>query len=270
MKLLFTPLIVAAFAIVTHNALYAAPQAAAPQVTAPQTSPNSARLGKAMAVARLVQPSDLAIAAALPMAEKAFSQAIAAGAGKDLALIEAENPGMVDGLWSAMKPLLATYLNELIPDLHDKLASLYASRLTESELEHLARFHGTPTGRKIVRQMHFGFDADPMVREVIANVEKGGTSDISVGAFNAGTTGALRGLPALMTSADSAVLQALARAVPMAKLKSIGVDVQRLVVEWSNADDPEFERKLDAAMTEYMQNMDKSSSSEVGQKRSRK
>lgn len=270
MKLVSALLFVAAFAIVSPKALYAASRAAAPQVPASQTAPDSEKLGQAMAIARLVQPPDLAVAAALPMLEKAFRQAVVAGAGKDAAVVEAENPGLIDGLWSAVTPVVTTYLNEQLPDLHDKLASLYASRLTESELDHVARFYAGPTGRKIVRQMHFGFDADPMVEEVIANLEKGGASDISANAFDAGTKGALRGLPALMTPADNVAFQALANNVPMAKLKSIGPDVQKLMVEWSNTEDPEFDRKLDAAMARYVENMETSSPSNARPKQSRK
>lgn len=264
------PLMVAVLLTVTPDALYASSQGAAPQAPASRTPPNFASLDKAMTVARLVQPSDLAVAAALPMVEKAFRQAFVEGASKNSTPPNTESRGMVDGFWSVMKPLLTTYLNEQIPGLHDKLASLYASRLTESELDHLARFYGTTTGRKIVRQMHFGFDADPMIGEVIANVKKDKGSDISVDAVNAGVKGALRGLPALMTPADSVALQALARAVPIAKLKNVGIEVQTLMMEWSNAADPNFDRKLDAAMAAYMQDIAGNRTAQDAQNRPRK
>lgn len=238
----------AVLALLAATAL-AGPAAAQPAAAPPPVAPPAATQGfspAAMRLARLVQPEDQGNAVVIAAAREGFIKALAEDPGN--AALEAQYPGIQQAVWAAMEPLLRESIPADIPKLWVRLARVYTERLTPPEIEGLHRFYSTPAGQKVIRAMNEEADLAP----IIASAAKSPDSTVSAEALAQAQAPARAAAARAIADGDEAVVAELAKVVPLPKLLALGVEVQRVTLEWMNEPDPEFDARLTAAIEETM------------------
>lgn len=122
------------------------PAAPAPRVASPATP---VRMALAKELVGYTQPKELMLHAVLTGWEKG-----AAEQDEDyLAELDAIQPGLGARLTERGKAELVALVAALIPQMHDRLAELFAGNCTEEELKALIAFYSSPAGSKMIRSI---------------------------------------------------------------------------------------------------------------------
>jgi len=131
-----------------------APAAPPPVVAVPATPDRvaapvtPARTVLAHELVGYTQPKDLMLAAVLNGWEIGEAEN-----DNDLARFEEIEPGLGKRIVERSKAELMGLVAERIPQMHDRLATLFAENCTEEELKSLIAFYGSPAGKKLVRSI---------------------------------------------------------------------------------------------------------------------
>lgn len=207
-----------------------------------QQAPSAAvQQDKAAALAELVAGTEVTLSLELGFAKQAFDAVMATDA--DLKTMIDENPGLQAAVWAAVEPEIRRSSIEGNPAFLARIAALYRSRLTATELDAVYAFFEGPTGQKLVKAMYGGINPQPVIAEAMA-----GSGDISgsaiVEAADAGRTKAL----STIGPEDEPALATLTRAVSTQKLQALGAEVQKLTLDYVNEDDPVLDAKIEAVI----------------------
>lgn len=215
---------------------------AAPPASPPASGPVSGPVSPAAAtLAELVAPAEASIEAALAQLRQGIAVAFAQELGADWAT---KYPGLLEAIWADVEPEMRRESARSRPMLMQRLAALYASRLSESEIIVLNRFYRSPTGQKIIRRMHADVDYAPIVNDLLAT----DGARVSVQAVRSmGDKGKAR-LYDELTDSDKEALTELARSLPMAKVQKAVAEIQQAAADWMNEPDPELEARMAGLM----------------------
>jgi hypothetical protein len=159
-------------------------------------------------------------------------------------------------MWSAVEPEFRRAVIESRPGTLERLARLYTSLLTPSELVITRDFYASATGRKVIRAKYAEMDLAPVVDEIVANPD----GKVSAQALENSEDGMKRKLAQDLTDDDMAALEAFIKALSREKALKVAAAVQSLTLEIMNEEDPELEARIDelmmAAMEQYMKEQD--------------
>ncbi|HYD38823.1 MAG TPA: DUF2059 domain-containing protein [Allosphingosinicella sp.] len=211
---------------------------AEPSVPAQAPQPVSA---SAAALAEVVVPADRFTEIEVSVTRQGLIAAFTQELGADW---QTQYPDLLEAIWKDTEPELRRLSARNRPMLMQRLAALYTARLTESETTTLAAFYRSPTGQKMIRVMYEQADYSPMVKDMLAH-DRG---EVSAQALRATHESGKARLFEQLSEADKTALVELARTLPIAKMRAVGAEVQRLTVEWINEPDPEMEASIERVM----------------------
>jgi hypothetical protein len=229
-------------------ALLACPaaQAAAPPAAA-APAPDSERLARGLRLAQIVQPRELAVEQSMRTLDKQAVEGLLAD--PDLKQMEAEYPGIVPAMWQATRPIIAEALADTLPDLWNGLARVYAKHLTSAQIDETARFFQSPTGRKFVVEMNRNVDSKPMIRDAVRQ----GQGRIGEKSYVDTVSGAATAAASAMSPAELAEFGRFFESPTGKVLLGVGPDVTKVILEWSNREDPKVDARVEAAMIKVIE-----------------
>lgn len=126
-----------------------------PAIVAPAPAPDAAtpatpaRMALAKELVGHTQPKELMLHAVLTGWDKGVAEQDA----DYQAELEAIQPGLGARLTERGKAELVALVAEQIPQMHDRLAALFAGNCTEEELKSLIAFYSSPAGAKMIRSI---------------------------------------------------------------------------------------------------------------------
>lgn len=136
------------FSLFASSAALAAPPAGtldtAPRISAPATP---ARTALARELVGYTQPKDLMLSAVLTGYDKGSAEQDE----WNLAELDEIQPGLGVRLAERGKAELVALVAERIPQMHERLAALFAGNCSEEELKGLIAFYSSPAGAKMIR-----------------------------------------------------------------------------------------------------------------------
>ena len=223
--------------------LAAQPAVAQPPVAA-QAEDIAARRAKALELAQIVEPRDLAVHPA--KLEAGFIQGLIAL--DDIRELEAEYPGMVRAVWQALAPEIQRDTLAALPARWAKLADIYSSHLTLQQLTEAAAFLGGPTGRKAIALGQEG--------AVVPAVTAGAMSEdgeLSAADYLKLETAAVREMVKGLTREEQEQMAAFGQSPAGIALLSAAPFVQQATLEWVNASDPETDARMEALAADTME-----------------
>jgi len=225
---------------VTSQPVLAAPSPNKPGHNSPSSAPvaeNAVRLSK------LLNPSDRA----LQLGMAAFEAGINAQLQKspDDAATYQKNPGLLDAILAAGRPVIRKHLESRIPEHQQRYARFYADKFSPAEIDELIAFYSTPTGAKVIAAMYAGHGIDKVVEAMDKN--DGNLSANDVQEINGAEAAKL---PDVFDADDWKAISAFGATPAHAKLQSIAPEFRQLVADIENEDDPAMDADLDKAVTD--------------------
>lgn len=226
------PLLAAACLIAIPGLASAQAAPAAPAAPAQAATPSP----QALAMAQLFMPEELMEKVAL----RGAVRGMAAAARNDPAAREMEEkyPGISAAIWSAVEPEFRRFAREEHPNYLIVIASIYSSNLTPRELDALLALYSTPTGQKIIDQLHRAMLPDEVVAETVRTGEMPETAMRSAMAAQA------RKVYDSLTAEDRAVIVAAMRSIPMEKVQRVNSELTQAVMQWASKPRPELDERI--------------------------
>ncbi len=229
----------------------------APAVTAPtaqkistNTLAPAATAENALRLSRLLNPADRLVDVAM----RGFEIGINAALKKspDDAKLFDENPGLLDAIVEAGKPIVRKHVEASVPAHQQKFADFYAQRFSAEEIQQLIGFYSTPTGKKVIAGMYNGADLGNFAEAIAQKPDQPVTPD-AIREFTRSAGAKL--LPAFEPD-DWKALFMFAATPAYATLKSIAPEFRQLTADLANDEDPAMDAELDkavaAAVGKYM------------------
>ena len=220
---------------------------ASPALAQPQAAKVATPSADALALAEVAPPRGLYVAREVETARRMLLGVLARD--PDMAALEADHPGLSKAIWGAVEAETRTYAEASLAEYRALLAGVYDRRLSSAELRGLSRFYTTPTGQKIVRAMYQPASVDGLVGDLVRDPD----GKISQKTANAMDRAARARAESSVTAADAPALAELTRTISLAKLDSLGEEVTRVTLDWSNRPDPEFEARIERLMIEAVE-----------------
>jgi hypothetical protein len=216
-----------------------APFAAVPAVAA--EAADAAHRQKALALAQTVQSQEIAIDSSMAVIDSQMVDAMMAD--PDVKKLEAAHPGAVRAMWEGAKPVMRQELVNSLPDLWQHLADVYASHLTDAQIDATTAFFRTATGHKFLLQMNKRVDVRPMVADATA-----GEGKIRQQTYENGASAAAIGAIGDMSDAERAEIARFLTTDAGRALGATAPDVTRTGLEWMNRTDSAAQARVGAAM----------------------
>ena len=218
--------------------------AAAPptQGAKPATAAPAALSENALRLSRLVNSSDKM----LELGMRGFEGGIQAELKRkpEEAAIYARNPGLLDAILAAARPVMRKHLLAVIPQHQQRFAGFYAGNFTPEEIDQLIAFYSSPTGAKVIDAMYAGMDVGKIVAAAGTTPESPLTAR-QVGEFN---NSAAATLPDKFDAEDWKAMFIFAASPVRAKLQRLSPALNQLVADVENEPDPAFDADLDKAI----------------------
>lgn len=199
---------------------------------------------KAVALARLVHPQELALATGIKAADDYLVPSLLKQ--PDIADMEAEYPGIVKTMYVAARPILIEIEQENVARMQTSLSRLYLAELSLGEIEEISRFFAEPTGRKVVRGM-FNSNAMQNSMEAIAAAPD---APISIESIRENQVRAAVEMAAGMNEEDERTAGAFLATSAGKKFGELGPRARAIAAEIVNAPQPKLQARVDAAMLE--------------------
>ena len=145
------------------------------------TPATPARTALAKQLVGYTQPKDLMLNAVLT----GYERGAAEQGGNDLAALDAIQPGLGARLADRGKAELVALVAERIPQMHERLATLFAANCTEEELKSLIAFYSSPAGAKMIRGVTMSdrggdsFDDEKLTAQEATSVNKAAARDVA-------------------------------------------------------------------------------------------
>jgi hypothetical protein len=226
---------------------FAAP--ASPASSQPPPSNVTAKISQATAaaLARTVAPAEITIAAEIDQARKAILSLPTLD--DDARQLEGQYPGIYAAMWAAIEPEIRRSTEADYPAYWAALEQMYLARLTEQEAQAVLTFFRSATGQKLLRGMYAAMDAGPMVGEMI----KSDSATVDARQMQAAVDAAKAKAVGQLGPEDEASLKTLVASIDLAKFRALGVETQKITLDWVNKPDPGGEEKLGKMMQDAME-----------------
>jgi|GEM_PF-2115882 len=163
--------------------------------------------------------------------------------------LEKQYPGIIAYIVVASRPLIEKATMERAPALYDRLARIYATNLTESELHEMLDFYHSPAGKWLVLQMARGMDLGALFGRYLTDPDsKMVASDLA-----SSQREAVASLLPQMPAEHRAALMRLAASPLMPKLARVNSLLAATAASWGNEMPHELGQQIGEAMVAAMQ-----------------
>ncbi len=234
------------FALMSLLIGWANPAPAAPGVAMPPAAVPASSLR----LARLLNPTDKL----LDIAMRGFEAGVDAALKKnseDAAVFE-QNPGLLEAIVEAGKPIVRKHVEAGLPAHQQKYADFYARTFSGEEIGQLIAFYSSRTGTKVIAGMYTGADLGAFAEAIVEKADQPLTPE-AVHQFT--TSAGAKLLPGLDAD-DWQALFTFAATPAYAKLKGSAPQMRQLAADVANQDDPamnaELDKAVEAAVAKYM------------------
>ena len=183
--------------------------------------------------------------------DKLFNETMPRSMGENpaLAAVEKQHPGAIAYVVAAARPVVEKAMNDRAPLLYDRLAQIYATNLTEAELQEMLVFYRSPAGIWLVRQVAQGMDMSALFNRAMADPDTKVTSGDMVSAQQGAVISTFPNMPA----EHRAALMRLGTRPVLAKLGRINPLLAAAAAQWANDAPPELQTQVNNAMIGAMQ-----------------
>lgn len=219
----------------------------APAAPKPAEAPQKISPATAAALARVVAPLEVGVAAELEQARKAIL--VLPTVDEDAKQLEQEFPGIYAAMWTAVEPEMRRSIEADYPAFWAALEEMYLGRLTENEAHAVMIFFNSPTGQKLLRNSYSSFDAAP----IVAEMAKSDNYTMTEKQMQSATDAAKKKAVADIGPEDQADLWILMKSIDLKKFQSLGAETQKVTLAWVNKEDPEADARLGKVMEEAME-----------------
>ncbi|MDB5679291.1 DUF2059 domain-containing protein [Sphingomonas bacterium] len=235
----------------------------APQVTAPVAPPivasaDSIRHGKAVELAKLLNPESRLID---PSGDDyvANTKAVLIARGK-LNDLEAQYPGVIEAMLRASVSTMNTQTRRRVPVLWDRLADIYMAAFTSAELDQMLTFYGSPTGQRMMASLDTRMKPKAMMGDMVKNDD----FSVSVGSLQSDLRATVPGVVADMSATDKTALLIFMRTSAFGKIAATSGKIQQETLAWAQEIVPKDDDELQIVMIEAMQAYIKSKDAKSG------
>ena len=226
---------------VAASVLAYAPNAAALATQSSAVSKvDSAASEAALKLAQLLYSEESQIAMVERMVDT--DMALSFKSDEDFKELEAEYPGFTDAVLAELKPALVRFTKRELPSYHRRVADLFASRLSASEIADVTQFYMTPVGRKVLQGMQDNVSIKSMLDEVATDPDR----PTSYSAITADHAAAVEATKKVVDKGDEAAFLELVRKPYFTRLAALGPAMRKLEQDLTNEPAPEFEAEVQA------------------------
>lgn len=196
----------------------------------------------ALKLSRLVNPEDRILQAGM----KGFQLGIDAELKRspENAAIYDRNPGLLEAVIDAGRPVMHKHLLSVIPEQQRRFAQFYAAKFSPEEIDQLIGFYSSPTGAKVLDAMYAGVDIGALVQALAKDENKGFTAK-DVGRVN---DAAMAGLPDTFDAEDWKTMFTFGAMPVHAKLMRLTPEFNQLVADVENENDASLNSDMNAAI----------------------
>lgn len=173
---------------------------------------------------------------------KAMPQALLAD--HDSAALEAKYPGLVANMVEAARAPLQRTMKRQLPSLIERLGTVYASALSESELQQALIFYRSPTGMWLIDTVAHGADFSAMIAKAVGDPD----ASFRGADFNGAIRGAAPSLTAEMTHQRATEILAFLASPAGGKIKALQPRLLEVGATWTNEPDPVGDKEVEDAM----------------------
>jgi len=166
-------------------------------------------------------------------------------AAPGLAQLEQEHPGILDAVLRRIQPLLADEMAKIVPDMIDRIAAIYAARLTMPELRETLAFYRSPLGRRMIASVN----AQAFKQGVDIGVKSASEgSEITARQVQSGVATAGMTVFGELTAAERTDILRFSTSPTGRKLNLLTPAVSATVAAWINEPRPEVQARINDAM----------------------
>ncbi|MEP9359106.1 hypothetical protein [Sphingomonas sp. KR3-1] len=175
----------------------------------------------------------------------------------DMQALEKQYPGITKRLLDAAEPMLREESMRSLPKLWDRLAALYAARMTPAELREVIAFYsGGIKERMMAAATNGALDTTGLIKEAMASPE--GT--ISKDSVMSTVTRGAKDVVANLSPADRAALVRFGATPAGRHYNALMPEAVTIATAWANEPSPETDAKLMKLMTGMIEQAGKESS----------
>lgn len=221
-----------------------APEATPPTqlVPAPAATPMQGSLALGVEIATLLNNAE----STRRQTTKVFDETMPAVLADDpnVAALEVEFPGITQRMLDAMQSEVETQVVAGLPDLWNRLGTIYAGSLTDAEMRELLIFYRSPTGQWLIDGIVTGADFSKWLGTVMTNPDV----EITAGDLRSAVQGGhvQAGLVRTMTAEREADLRKLFATSAGRKVLALNPKLLEVGAAWSNESTPEEDARIDA------------------------
>ena len=219
--------------------------AAAPAAVAVSPVPDNA-----LRLSRLLNPTDKLVDVAMRGFDVGVHTALKNNP-EDAAIYD-QNPGLLDAIVEAGKPIVRRHVEADVPLHQQKFAEFYARKFSSAEIEQLIAFYSTPTGTKVIDGMYAGAD----LGQIADALGKKGDEALTPTAVRDLTRSTGEKLFPGFDADDWKALFTFAGTPAYAKLQSSVPELRQLTADIADEPDPgmdaELNKAVEATVTKYM------------------
>ena len=218
-------------------AIASSPVVAAPSAAATQSIPdNASRLSA------ILNPMDKM----LQVGMKAFDAGVDSALTKNPedAAVYTQNPGLLETVLDAGRPVMRKHLETTIPTQQRRFAQFYAQKFSADEIDQLISFYSTPTGAKVVAAIYEGLD----LAKLAEGMDKKGNLTLTSNQVHDANTSAVSHLPDAFNAEDWKAVLVFSVTPVHAKLNRLAPEFNQLVADIGNEPDPALDAEIDKAV----------------------
>jgi hypothetical protein len=232
--------------LAASSSIAAAPVLAqdAPAVMGREIKPEIPVSAKAMELAQLLHSEETIIGSDIPSknAEKLEVELLkSTGAYAEQ---EKKYPGLLAEIIRTAYPIVNRFDRKRLPELQKRQAQLYDQHLNQAELSTVTKFYASPTGQKMIEQMHLNIEGDAMIAEAKKSEDLNFSTEAVLSDIEATVPKMLRAFSA----EDTRALIEFSQTSAFNKVKAMGPETQSIGLEWRNESNPEAEKQVALAI----------------------
>ncbi|WP_417620964.1 DUF2059 domain-containing protein [Parasphingorhabdus sp.] len=159
----------------------------------------------------------------------------------DFQELEQEFPGVTVAMVDTFVPVAIRQTEETMPALIERLARLYAEKMTAEEIAVATEWYSSPAYSRINAIMESNMDLSQIIRKSIADSDSQ-VSDKDLEAMNQNS--AAQSVSA-MELADRSVLMQFSATSAFAKIEALKPKSLMIEAEWTNEDNPDHDAELE-------------------------
>ena len=200
------------------------------------------RKAEALELVRLVRTRESILA---EMANVYTDNGIKTLAASDsFAPLEAKHPGVTRYVMDAVRPLLEAQTVARLPQLHDALATIYASALTRDEIRAARSYYESPGGRHLIAGIRSNYDGQRELSAAASNPD----APVSGTVIKEGIAAAAQSTATQLSAADKAALLKFMQTSAFTAIQRANPRLLQASVDWGNAKNEADQRQVNAEM----------------------